>query len=411
MDKVWISSISIITISIIFSLRKTDTFNSYKIFYLFSLFFFGIAPLVHYENNASFFGARPLLKNEYFILNLIILIIIILFNWLYYYFINRHQQKPVFFLKKKNINDSYFLLIAILFLTNKILLFRDFSYDALFLRDNNNLLINFGRYTSYFIGLIFYVLPLVLLLHLLLFWKRSWNILRIITVSLLLFSSFPTALSRTNFGILVTPMTFLIFPWLYRRNNFVFLFIVGFIYLFPFLNQFRDISSLKQLKFKANLEMFSTAHFDSYYNFGLMFDVPLQWGKQLLGVLLFFVPRDFWPGKPVGSGAFMAEFHNMTFTNISANYFAEGYINFGFMGIVLFLAVLCYLLAKLDYFGALSEKSNPPLFVLYLQLIFSVFYLLRGDLMSSFATMVSIVLLNVFIVALLYRIHPNYEKT
>lgn len=403
-DKVWVTSFVIIVVSIIFSFRRSERFTAYKVFYLFALFFFGIAPLVHYENKVAFFEARPLLKEEYFFLNIIIIAVIILFHFFYDFFIKKDPPQLYLPLKRNKIRDSYFIWVAFLFLLNKILLFREFSFSSLFLRGNNNFTVDFNQYLSYSVNALFYLLPLILVLHLLQFWKGSWNIFRIIAVSILIFSSFPTALSRTNFGILIAPMAFLIFPWFSKKNNFVFFFITGFLYFFPFLNQFRNIASLKELQFKPNFEVYKTAHFDSYYNFALIiFDVPIQWGNQLLGALLFFIPRDWWPTKPIGSGAYMAEFKDMSFTNLSANYFAEGYINFGFIGIALFLLVLCFLLSKLDQMGDIYNKLNSPFFVLYLQLIFSVFFLLRGDLMSSFANMTIVAFLNLVVIALLYR--------
>ena len=135
-----------------------------------------------------------------------------------------------------------------------------------------------------------------------------------------------------------------------------------------------------------------------------MFEVPVQYGRQLLGVVLFFVPREIWPNKPVGSGAFMADHLNMNFTNLSANYFAEGYINFGGAGIVLFLIILVWSCAYLDRIGVRVQRQNPPLFVLYLQVIFVLFYLLRGDLMSSFALLFTIVLFNMIVLNILYKI-------
>jgi len=71
----------------------------------------------------------------------------------------------------------------------------------------------------------------------------------------------------------------------------------------------------------------------------------ITYGRQLVGALLFFVPRSIWPNKPVGSGHFVAENMLMTrysfwFTNISMPFPGEGYINFGILGIILFAFIL-----------------------------------------------------------------------
>ena len=59
----------------------------------------------------------------------------------------------------------------------------------------------------------------------------------------------------------------------------------------------------------------------------------MQWGRQLLGALLFFVPSAVWSGKPLASGIFIANYlianYSMWFTNLSAPLIAEGYLDFG----------------------------------------------------------------------------------
>lgn len=86
--------------------------------------------------------------------------------------------------------------------------------------------------------------------------------------------------------------------------------------------------------------MFKEGHFDSYQSIlSVLNSEIITYGNQLLGVLLFWVPRSIWSNKPIGSGAFMAEITNLDFSNISMNYFAEGYINFGVFGMFLFLLV------------------------------------------------------------------------
>ncbi len=77
----------------------------------------------------------------------------------------------------------------------------------------------------------------------------------------------------------------------------------------------------------------------------------------------------------------------MTFSNISCNYFAEGYINFGFVGICLFIIILSFVTARLDkmHWTVSVHNKNNYFNVIYYVLIAMLFFMLRGDLMSSFA--------------------------
>jgi len=125
------------------------------------------------------------------------------------------------------------------------------------------------------------------------------------------------------------------------------------------------------------------------------------YGRQLAGAFLFFVPRSIWQNKPVGSGHLVAtEYlmvqHTMWFTNLSNSFPSEGYINFGLIGVLLFALMLAILSMITDEF----EKHND------LRLVFAVFtsfhmvFMLRGDLMSSYAYLVG-VLAAIFFVPLL----------
>ena len=176
-------------------------------------------------------------------------------------------------------------------------------------------------------------------------------------------------------------------------------FIGGLLIVFPFLNQFRHFSAGTSLKFGLNFDMFAEGHFDSYQNFALIVtENIITWGRQLLGVSLFWVPRTFWPTKPVGSGHYIAGELGMSYSNISANYFAEGYINFGFMGIILFVVFLAWYTSHMDnlYWTVILHKENNFFRVIYYIMLGMLFFIMRGDLLSSFAFTVGIILSILF---------------
>jgi hypothetical protein len=78
----------------------------------------------------------------------------------------------------------------------------------------------------------------------------------------------------------------------------------------------------------------------------------------------------------------------MDFTNISCPLVAEGYINFGVLGIILSAVVFAYVVANFDVkFYRYSKLTFVKLF--YPVFLGLVFFVLRGDLMSSFAYSVS----------------------
>ena len=75
----------------------------------------------------------------------------------------------------------------------------------------------------------------------------------------------------------------------------------------------------------------------------------ISWGNQLLGAILFFVPRSIWPSKPLGTGhTAIVALDQHYFSNVSAPLIAEGYVNFGIVGVVLFALAAGWIFRKLD---------------------------------------------------------------
>lgn len=107
-------------------------------------------------------------------------------------------------------------------------------------------------------------------------------------------------------------------------------------------------------------------------------------GRQLLSVLLFFVPRNWWPGKGIGSGALVNRLPGSDFRNFCSPLFAEGYINFGIPGTIFFLLLFAALIRRYDrYYHQSRAAGFSRLF--YPASLGMCFFLLRGDLLSSFA--------------------------
>jgi oligosaccharide repeat unit polymerase len=117
-------------------------------------------------------------------------------------------------------------------------------------------------------------------------------------------------------------------------------------------------------------------------------------GWQLIGNLLFFLPRSVWSDKPIGSGAFMVqtEFGYSTFSNVSCAAPCEGLINFGLPGVILLAVMFGLILAFLDKkqsrIRSLGNAASA-FTVYYAFFIGHVFLITRGDLLSPLAIVVS----------------------
>lgn len=162
---------------------------------------------------------------------------------------------------------------------------------------------------------------------------------------------------------------------------------VGIFLIFPLLNAFRRYS--EDLNLHLSLDWIYVGHLDSYQNFARVIEFDtVTFGHQLLGVFLFFVPRELWPGKPVASGMEMAGISQLGFDTIGMNILGEGYINFGVPGVILFAFSFGFFCGQLDraYWKGVGYSNSFQAF--YLLFLGGAVFVFRGSLMSAFAFMV-----------------------
>ncbi|MBD3831646.1 MAG: oligosaccharide repeat unit polymerase [Arcobacter sp.] len=169
--------------------------------------------------------------------------------------------------------------------------------------------------------------------------------------------------------------------------------IFGLMIVMPFLDKFRHFD-VKTFDFSIDFTFLSQGHFDAYQNFVRLLSIDyISYGNQLLGALFFYIPRSMWADKPIGSGSFVASLGNLKFDNVSMPFIGEGYINFSILGSVIFMMLLGMVSGKLDkyYWSLRTYIDNHWFFNIYYLSLGMSFFILRGDLMSSFAYTVTIV--------------------
>lgn len=206
---------------------------------------------------------------------------------------------------------------------------------------------------------------------------------RIIFLSLFVLTNFPTGLARLTVAALYIPVALYCFSVLRHQNIFSIVIVISLLVVFPFLNSFRYMG--QEISFEFNFDQFKELHFDAFSMFmRVLSNDIVTYGRQLLGVFLFWIPRALWPSKPIGSGAYIARLTGERFTNVSMPFFAEGYINGGLVGVILFTVVLGYFVARIDAkhwkYNVLGYDS-----FLYFLCIGLTMFIMRGDLLSSFA--------------------------
>lgn len=230
--------------------------------------------------------------------------------------------------------------------------------------------------------------------------QAGYYVALVCTTACLLVTSFPLAIARFAAGAMIIG---LICIGLRRRRMttlwLVLVFWLGFIVAMPFLNLFRwssvqeaNASSYQQ---GSIVSIATGGDFDAY----MMFVATIHYGqrpenitmgRQLLGSVLFFVPRSLWPDKPLNSGGLVVQNTVLNFYNLSSPMPAEGYVNFGVAGVILFAIGFGWIVAALDksYWASLAESqwSRPNLVTLcYPFLVGYVIIIMRGPMLAIFS--------------------------
>lgn len=138
-------------------------------------------------------------------------------------------------------------------------------------------------------------------------------------------------------------------------------------------------------------EHFTSINYDAWANSVAVVQMVemhgFRWGWQLLGDVLFFVPRDFWPSKPVPTGIeigeYLMQYYAGWFTNLSAPLSAEAYMDFGLFGCCLAGFALAVAVAKLEALSIFGRSTVASAAAIYFS--FYLIFLLRGTLMVAIA--------------------------
>ena len=186
----------------------------------------------------------------------------------------------------------------------------------------------------------------------------------------------------------------------------------------------------------TGINYFYQGHFDGFEMFGHAIGYVekngIVYGSQMLGAILFWIPRTVWPQKPIGSGDFMAyEYLSnsfaVDFANFSMPLMAEAYLNFGFLGVCVIFYMVGAFCGKEDTrfhminrIEALKDinyfPDSAPLASWRYVISLGIFlFILRGDLQSgiSFLTGIFLALMSAWLFLHYYpnRKYPNIKNT
>jgi len=223
---------------------------------------------------------------------------------------------------------------------------------------------------------------------------------------LALIGNIPTSTPRFYLFMLFTVLLYAVFfgskYWRIAGLGFLFFGFFGGV----ITDQFRHMRNVDQVtEVTMNLDGYLTAgHFDAFemniYAIDYTESYGYENGRQVLGVIGFWVPRIFWNNKPVPTGVllggtFIGGLTSTTNTNLSCPLPAEGYIDLGVAGVIVYALLAGLFIGFVDY-SVISvwslnlgiKKYNGALILsamVFPVLVGMILFLSRGSLMPAAA--------------------------
>jgi hypothetical protein len=214
-------------------------------------------------------------------------------------------------------------------------------------------------------------------------------------IVLVLITENPYTEKRNALGPLYLGLTLIAFQdWFASRTRRMLLLVGSMVIGFPAISVFthnhqQTLGTLSMSEVANRIqEHYFSINYDSWANIYTSVEIVKvhgpQWGKQLLGSVLFFVPSSIWTTKPLATGIFLGNYlissYSMWFNNLSAPLVAEGYLDFGYMGVIVYAAATAALVAFINKLALKDNRLALPM-AIYASLF--LMFLLRGSLMIA----------------------------
>ncbi len=383
----------LLTVMFLYHLKIEKTYSPFLSAYItFNFLFFLLAPMVQIKafsgNEGLFPNFFPYSESSVFYTNMMILLFhfIFFFSYLFFKRKNLKQAKQTPYIESKFTPLTIFVILIV----GVITLILSYDYVMNLISESHwrsNKLYEISVSSQLILKKVLFMMPLgalVLGRHYLLKKKfinnNSILIFLTLVVLFILFIVFKNPLTekRNAIGPIYITLLFLFFPKLLNTNTKSFLFLFfSMVILFPLVSGLTHLDAsidqilnnpgliLEHYEKEGIIKTFNTLHYDAFANVATTIDYVFKegfsYGFQLLSGLLFFIPRSLWASKPNSTGEVIGDYviedYGFVYSNLSNPMVAEGYINFGFIGVIVIAFVLGFFVVKFISW----LKSDDPL--------------------------------------------------
>lgn len=188
------------------------------------------------------------------------------------------------------------------------------------------------------------------------------------------------------------------------------------LFLFPYADRFRyEEGGYRQVQANSILEPMALKDYDQM----AMFANAVHFveagpghtdGGQIAGSILFWVPRQLWPGKPDDTGVLLGEWMGTNNVNLSAPLWSEFWIDFGVAGVALGLLLVGLVSARADrlyWHQTLRDRRPASLMAVVIPILAGYeLIVLRGSLLQSMGRLAVLALC----VALVTAVRPTERR-
>lgn len=374
-------------------------FNLGTSFSLFSLFFFGVIPLFEYRLGITYSGANTPQDSSYATAAGLVLLSCVCFY--VGYGLKRGSEVKMDALKRLQFLSvrhrqmtSWTVFFTLGAIALFIVAFYDFSISSILFRgfgEEQEQSAMGNAFVTYFARPLFFNLVLIMMLSTLRHRRVPLVKMFVLWCAAVVFVS-PVGIPRSLAGALYIPMLMMAFlPKYYSKYSVLCVILFAVLFAAPVADVFRTINHQDvDLGGNFNLEYVFSGHFDAFHNFAQVVDLRYaSEGWQVVGILLFWVPRAIWTGKPQSTSFDFADFAGFTAHNVSFPLPAEFYVDFGAGGIIVGMFVVGLIYRRLDIFLARRKQGGTVASYVFaighLELSILGLYLVRGSVLSSFA--------------------------
>ena len=391
-------------------MKDARVISANKFFWYFQLVFMCIAPLCQYLSGYFPWGVE-IIKNDIKKAILYTILWNILYTYLYYKkrritiagFSRTKLQN--FFVKKRNCSSVFFFFMFLCSFVCFLALVKMIGFHNLFFRNKN--VLNIQNSTINFIVRKFLTaFPAVVCAMFILSYREKKSPILLLGIFVLLLITlcvnFPTSTTRYWMGTIFIGIALI--ATIQRKESRIIDYgiVLGLFIMFPLFYFFKTMTIEDlfngSIGFNGIAKSLNTIDFDAFTllarSMRYVRENGITWGKQLVNIILFFVPRAIWKTKPITTNVLIASSQNQVFTNLSCPLSAEGYVNFGVLGIVFYCIVYAKFNQILDdlYWKKAKAGEFNLINMMYPFLCVFTLYINRGPLQPAIIQTIALLL-------------------